>query len=105
MDLTVGEVSGAGDLGVVPGIAQVSNVHGYHGSFLFFSVQIPACQETHLPLLKGKGTHLASLTTGYNVSKMCLPLGQRACVVHKDLHVKRVTSHAGWVPTCSMRAT
>lgn len=42
VDLTVGEVGGAGDLGVVPGVGQVCNVHGYHGGFLLFCVQIPA---------------------------------------------------------------
>ena len=41
VDLTVREVGGAGHLGVVPGIAQVCNVHGDHGRFLFFGVQIP----------------------------------------------------------------
>ena len=45
VDLTVGEVGVTRCLGVVPGIAQVCNVHGYHGRLLFFSVQIPAIES------------------------------------------------------------
>ncbi len=48
VDLTVGEVGGAGHLGVIPGIAQVCNVHGYHGRLLLFSVQIPAIENRNV---------------------------------------------------------
>ena len=45
MDLAMREVGCAGHLGVVPCIGQVSDVHGYHGGFLFFCVQVPAHQS------------------------------------------------------------
>jgi len=48
VDLTVGEVGGAGRLGVVSSVAQVCNVHGYHGRLLFFSVQIPASESSNV---------------------------------------------------------